>query len=204
MEIFDISDEDGQLLVSTARKIVTEFVCSKQRIKLGKDVEMKLSFDAGLFVTLNHNDELRGCIGFPLPSKIIRALPDAAIAAATEDPRFLPVKTSELDHITFEVTLLTPPKEIRVEDPICLPKKIKVGRDGLIIKQGQYSGLLLPQVPVEYRWNEKEFLDHTCEKAGLPAGCWMQKHTKVFSFEGIIFREQKPNGVIVREKLELT
>lgn len=201
MPTFSITDQDGQLLVSTARKIVTEFVNTGTRLTLGKDIESKLSFDAGIFVTLNSKNDLRGCIGFPLPQKISHALPEAAIAAATEDPRFSPVQSSELDTITFEVTVLTPPQEILVDDPLTLSKKIKVGRDGLIIKQGHHSGLLLPQVPVEYGWTEQEFLDHTCQKAGLSEKCWLQKQTRVFSFEGIIFKETKPNGPIIREEL---
>lgn len=201
MTAFSITDQDGQLLVSTARKIVTEFVSTGQRLALGKDVEAKLSFDAGIFVTLNSKKDLRGCIGFPLPKNLAQALPEAAIAAATEDPRFSPVNTSELNDITFEVTVLTPPQEIKVNDNFELPSKIKVGRNGLIIKQGHNSGLLLPQVPVEYDWDEQEFLSHTCQKAGLPSDCWTQKQTRVFSFEGIVFKEEKPNGKIIRVEL---
>lgn len=201
MTAFSITDQDGQLLVSTARKIVTEFVSTGQRLALGKDVEAKLSFDAGIFVTLNSKKDLRGCIGFPLPKNLAQALPEAAIAAATEDPRFSPVNTSELNDITFEVTVLTPPQEIKVNDNFELPSKIKVGRNGLIIKQGHNSGLLLPQVPVEYDWDEQEFLSHTCQKAGLPSDCWTQKQTRLFSFEGIVFKEEKPNGKIIRVEL---
>ena len=201
MTHYDISDEDGKFLVSTARKIVTEFLRSGHKPKLDKDVESKLSFDAGVFVTLNSNDDLRGCIGFPLPKKLSEALPEAAIAAATEDPRFSPVEQHELDGITFEVTILTPPSEIIIDDPHALLSKIKVGRDGLIIRQGYHSGLLLPQVPVEYGWNEEKFLEHTCQKAGLPSNCWKEKSTQVFSFEGIIFKEEKPNGMVIRKKL---
>jgi hypothetical protein len=201
MPAYDITDQDGQLLVSTARKIVTEFVNTGKTLRLDKDLEEKLSFDAGIFVTLNSKNDLRGCIGFPLPRKIAQALPEAAIAAATQDPRFAPVEKSELDNITFEVTILTPPSEIKVDNPEDLPNKIKVGRDGLIIKQGYHSGLLLPQVPVEYGWNEQEFLDHTCQKAGLPQKCWMEKQTRIFSFAGIIFKEESPKGKIIREEL---
>ncbi len=201
MVLHNISDKDGEILVSTARKIVTEFVRSGSRLILDKNIKAKLSFDAGIFVTLNSKNELRGCIGFPLPKKISEALLDAAIAAATEDPRFSPVEIQELDSIAFEVTILTPPVEIKIDDPSTLISKIKVGRDGLIIRQGHHSGLLLPQVPVEYGWNSQEFLDHTCQKAGLSLGCWKEKNTQVFSFEGIIFKEEKPNGTIIREKL---
>ena len=201
MPNYNITDSDGEILVSTARKIVTEFLSTGRKLTLGEDIKTKISFDAGIFVTLNKKNDLRGCIGFPLPQKLSQALPHAAIAAATEDPRFSPVERSELADITFEVTILTPPAEIKIGDPARLPSVIKVGRDGLIIKQGYRSGLLLPQVPVEYGWNEEEFLDHTCQKAGLSSGCWKEKNARVFSFEGIIFKEEKPNGKIVREKL---
>src|SRR5574338_329392 len=201
MPNYNITDSDGEILVSTARKIVTEFLSTGRKLILGEDIKTKISFDAGIFVTLNKKNDLRGCIGFPLPQKLSQALPEAAIAAATEDPRFSPVERSELADITFEVTILTPPEEIKIDDPARLPSVIKVGRDGLIIKQGYRSGLLLPQVPVEYGWSEEEFLDHTCQKAGLPSGCWKEKNARVFSFEGIIFKEEKPNGKIVREKL---
>ena len=201
MPNYNITDSDGEILVSTARKIVTEFLSTGRKLTLGEDIKTKISFDAGIFVTLNKKNDLRGCIGFPLPQKLSQALPQAAIAAATEDPRFSPVERSELADITFDVTILTPPAEIKIDDPAKLPSVIKVGRDGLIIKQGYRSGLLLPQVPVEYGWNEEEFLDHTCQKAGLSSGCWKEKNARVFSFEGIIFKEEKPNGKIVREKL---
>lgn len=201
MTIYNVSDQDGEILVKTARKIVTEFVTNGRKLELDKELRSWLSFESGLFVTLDLQDELRGCIGFPMPKKLYEALPEAAITAATQDPRFPPVKSAELDKITFEVTVLTPPVELKVDDPLQLPSRIKVGRDGLIVKQGYHSGLLLPQVPVEYGWNQEEFLDFTCQKAGLPSNCWKDKQTKVFSFEGIIFKEETPKGKIVRKEL---
>lgn len=200
MQSYKLSDEDGTTIVKAARNIVTEFVNNGRKIKLDEDTRKQLSFDCGVFVTLEKNSDLRGCVGFPLPRRLDTALPDAAIAAATNDPRFPPVTADELDRITFEVTVLTPPVELDVE-PSKLPSSIKVGRDGLIVKQGPYSGLLLPQVPVEYGWSEQEFLSHTCQKAGLPKDCWKEERTRVFSFEGIIFKEQSPNGQVVRHFL---
>lgn len=201
MKEYCITDEDGILLVQTARKIVTEYILNHRRLILDQNIQSKFSFDAGLFVTLSVSSELRGCIGFPAPRKLSRALVDAAIAAAIEDPRFSPVTKDELDKITFEVTVLTPPMEIKVNNPSEFVSRIKVGRDGLIVRQGFYSGLLLPQVPVEYGWTEEQFLNFTCEKAGLPKNCWKDEKTQIFSFEGIIFRETTPNGDIVRGKL---
>ncbi|TBR24727.1 MAG: TIGR00296 family protein [Candidatus Nitrosotenuis sp.] len=201
MKDYDLTDEDGVLLVQTARKIATEYITEHHRLELDEKLKERFSFDAGIFVTLNISSDLRGCIGFPMPRKLNNALVDAAIAAATEDPRFSPVAKGELDKITFEITVLTPPIEIKVDDPSQLASHIKVGKDGLIVRQGFYSGLLLPQVPVEYGWTEEEFLSHTCQKAGLPSNCWKDKKTTVYSFEGIIFKEETPKGKIIREKL---
>jgi len=196
-----LSDSDGVVLVKTARKAVTEFLSNGNRMKLESDLEEKFSFNSGVFVTLNNPDGLRGCIGFPMPEKkLSHAIIEGAIAAATEDPRFPSVKTNELNDIVFEVTVLTPPVEIDVSDPTEYLEKIKVGRDGLIIKHSFSSGLLLPQVPVEYGWNVEEFLQHICEKAGLARDTWKNENVKIEKFEGIIFKEETPNGVIVREE----
>jgi len=196
-----LSDSDGVVLVKTARKAVTKFLSNGNRMKLESDLEEKFSFNSGVFVTLNNPDGLRGCIGFPMPEKkLSHAIVEGAIAAATEDPRFPSVKTNELNDIVFEVTVLTPPIEIDVYDPMEYLEKIKVGRDGLIIRHSFSSGLLLPQVPVEYGWNTEEFLQHTCEKAGLARDTWKNESVKIEKFEGIIFKEETPNGEIVREK----
>ena len=197
-----LSDSDGVVLVKTARRAVTGFLSNGNRIKLEPDLEEKFSFNSGVFVTLNNPDGLRGCIGFPMPEKkLAHAIVDGAIAAATEDPRFPSVKTNELNDIVFEVTVLTPPIEIDVYDPMEYLEKIKVGRDGLIIRHSFSSGLLLPQVPVEYGWNTEEFLQHTCEKAGLARDAWKNESIKIEKFEGIIFKEETPNGAIVREEI---
>ena len=185
-----LSDSDGVFLVKTARMAVTEFLSNGKRMKLESEREKKFSFNSGVFVTLNNADGLRGCIGFPMPDKkLSHGIIDAAIAAATEDPRFSPVKTNELNDIVFEVTILTSPVEITVTDPMEYLEKIKVGRDGLIIRNSFSSGLLLPQVPVEYGWNVEEFLQHTCEKAGLEKDTWKNEKVKIEKFEGIVYKE---------------
>ena len=186
-----LSDSDGVFLIKTARMAVTEFLSDGKRTKLESEHEKKFSFNSGVFVTLNNADGLRGCIGFPMPDKkLSNGIIDAAIAAATEDPRFSPVKINELNDIVFEVTVLTPPVEITVTDPMEYFEKIKVGRDGLIIRNSFSSGLLLPQVPVEYGWNVEEFLQHTCEKAGLGRDVWKNEKVKIEKFEGIVYKEE--------------
>jgi uncharacterized protein len=197
-----LSDDDGQTLVKTARLVVTEYLKEGKKIELPKEIKSRFSYKSGVFVTLNKKENLRGCIGFPTPDKILhQSLLDAAISSSTEDPRFPPVRFEELNDITFEVTVLTPPVEIRVNNPTEYPKMIKIGRDGLVVKWEFGAGLLLPQVPVEYGWNEEEFLGHTCEKAGAPFDYWKQKSVKILKFEGIVFKETEPNGQIKRLEL---
>lgn len=198
----NLTEEDGTVLVKTARKIVEKYLATGSIPDLEKQFQEDYSFNSGIFVTLNNSLGLRGCIGYPLPDKkLFNALEGAAISAATEDPRFPPVRYEELDSITFEVTVLTPPENITVSKPEEYLSKIKVGRDGLIVRSKYRSGLLLPQVPVEYDWNEEEFLEHTCEKAGLPRDYWKKSDTEIQKFEGIVFKEEKPNGLVIREKL---
>ncbi len=197
-----LSNDDGKLLVKTARMVITKYLADYKKIDLSYEFKIRFSFNSGVFVTLNKNDNLRGCIGFPTPDrKLYQSLAEASVASATEDPRFLPVSLNEMKEIVVEVTVLTPPSIIKVTHPLEYPKMIKVGRDGLIVKWRYGSGLLLPQVPLEYGWNEEEFLNHTCEKAGAPFDCWKQRDTVVLKFEGIVFREKTPDGIV--ERLEL-
>ena len=194
----DISDLDGKELVIMARTAVTELLKNNSKISDSK-FDSKFDFKSGVFVTLNKKNSLRGCIGYPIPVKrLSNGLMDAAIAAATEDPRFPPVNPNELDDVTFEVTVLTPPIEIKVNNPQEYLSIIKVGRDGIIVENSFTSGLLLPQVAKEYDWNVEEFLCHTCEKAGLDKNAWKVNSTKISKFEGIIFKEELPHGDIVR------
>ena len=197
-----ISLENGYHLVKTARMIVADFLINGKKTVAEKKFQEDFSFKAGVFVTLNNQEGLRGCIGYPLPEKKLSdALYDAAIAAATEDPRFSPLRSEELDFVTFEITILSPPVKIEVKKPEEFLSKIKVGKDGLIVKYRYNSGLLLPQVPIEYGWNEKEFLEHTCEKAGLPKDYWTKDGIEIKKFEGIVFKEKSPNGEVIQEKL---
>ena len=195
----EFSDSDGEELIKMARNAVTEFLRNDSKID-DETFDSKFGFSSGVFVTLNKQDALRGCIGYPLPvKKLSEGLVDAAISAATRDTRFSPVTADELDKIVFEVTVLTPPIEIKVKQPSEYLTEIKVGRDGLIVENAFTSGLLLPQVPIEYNWNVEEFLEHTCQKAGLEKNAWKEMTTKISKFEGVIFKEETPNGKIIRE-----
>ena len=193
------SDSDGKELVRMARKAVNEFLKNETKVS-DSEFNSKFDFGSGVFVTLNKENELRGCIGYPVPvKKLYDGLVDAAISAAISDPRFPSVTSDELNKITFEVTVLTLPEEIKVNETSEYLSQIKVGKDGLIAENAFTSGLLLPQVPTEYGWNEEEFLENTCQKAGLDKDAWKKKSTKISKFQGVIFKEESPNGKIVRK-----
>ena len=203
---FQLSDKEGKTLVELARKAVEEYLKTKKRIKAPENTSEKLRQPCGVFVTINaiKNGEkhLRGCIGLPYPTTpLIQAVIESAISSATEDPRFRPLSLDELDHVVFEVSVLTPPQEVEVKKSNEYPSKIRVGEDGLIIHRGMFKGLLLPQVPVEWEWDAEEFLCQCCVKAGLPPDNWVLDGTRIYKFQAIIFEEEAPKGEVKRKAL---
>jgi AmmeMemoRadiSam system protein A len=138
----------------------------------------------GVFVTLKRDGLLRGCIGWVAPrGPLADGVREMALAAA-EDPRLEPVQASELPSIRIEISALTPPRRVRS------PEEVRVGEHGLIIRRGADSGLLLPQVAVEHRWDRGTFLRQTCRKAGLPQDAWEQAGTEISIFEAEVFGEE--------------
>lgn len=155
----------------------------------------------GVFVTLKRHPsgELRGCIGYPLPYlPLADAIARSAMAAATDDPRFVPVPRRELDRLTVEVSVLTVPVPLAAATPEAMVAEVKIGRDGLIVDGRGTSGLLLPQVGPEQGWTSEELLDGTCEKAGLPADAWHDPEVRVRRFQAEIFAETSPAGPVER------
>lgn len=203
MVSFEISIREGIFLIDLAKKAILNKLSSDKIIEAPKNTPLILFRNTGVFVTLyvldNGNKKLRGCIGYPYPiKKLVEALIDSAINAAFNDPRFLPVASDEFKNLIFEVSVLTPPKLIIVKNPIEYPNKIKIGEDGLIIERGSFRGLLLPQVPLEWGWNEEEFLSQCCIKAGLSSDNWKYEGINIYNFQALIFKEENPNGEIKR------
>jgi uncharacterized protein len=195
------TDQDGELAVKIARAIIEKKLGKKQDIPEGT---RQFQSDSGVFVTLNTypSKQLRGCIGYPEPVMALgKAIKDVAVSAATRDPRFPPVTLDEMDSIVIDVTLLTPPEDIDYQDEEDLIRKVKIGRDGLIAKRSYHSGLLLPQVPMEYNWSVEEFLSHTCMKAGLHPEEWRRGDVKFQRFQGRVFGEESPRGPIKEQPM---
>ena len=203
---FRLSLDEGKILVELARNAVKEYLKTGNHIALSQNAPKKLFEQCGVFVTINKlkngKKELRGCIGYPYPTiALAEAVVESAIAAATQDPRFYPISLNELSDVVFELSVLTPPDKIEVKKTYEYKTKIKVGEDGLIVEKGVYKGLLLPQVPLEWDWNEEEFLCQCCIKAGLPPDSWLTEGTKIYKFQAIIFEEERPTGKIKQSNL---
>ena len=201
-----LSLEEGESLVRLARRAISNYLEKKQVIEVPRETTQKLLAKSGVFVTLNSIKpvhELRGCIGLPYPEEpLVDATVKAAIWAATQDPRFEPVSMDELrDSVAVEVTVLTPPQTLIVSDRKRLPEMIVVGRHGLIIEGHGTSGLLLPQVASEWKWDASEFLIQCSLKAGLPPDSWLLNDVNVKVFEGEIFGEVEPDGRIRRKTI---
>ena len=198
-----ISNMEGEQLVKFARKAVQKYL--GESVDIDIDSLEKFSQKTGIFVTLTSvrsKEQLRGCIGFPLSEKkLYQSVIEAAIAAATQDPRFTPVKKEELASIIFEVSILTPPEEIRVQNLNEYPSHIKLGRDGLLLKWKYGTGLLLPQVSIELKWDIYEYLANLCFKSGAPPYVWFMPESKLYRFQAIIYKESVPNGVVIRVEL---
>ncbi|MBD3313462.1 TIGR00296 family protein [Candidatus Woesearchaeota archaeon] len=191
--------KQGRKLVKLARNSI-ETAFTKDKIDL--DDYDNFSEKQGVFVTLNKDSQLRGCIGFTEPIyELKRAIVEAARSAAFSDPRFPSLERDELDSITVEISVLTVPELIEVDDPEEYKDRIIIGSDGLVIKGSLGSGLLLPQVPVEWGWDEEEFLRNICMKAGLPDDAWKDSSTRLYKFQAQIFAEREPQGEIIEKEL---
>ena len=205
-DIFSL--EEGKELIEFARENIEHYLKNGKRIPPPDKIKNLFSKNYGAFVTLNKTNvsgnPLRGCIGFIEPIfPLYDVIHKVSISSAVEDPRFPPVTLNEMKEIVIELSILTPPKLIQVNEPQEYVNKIVIGRDGLIAERGGRRGLLLPQVPVDHgrNWDVETFLSHTCNKAWLPEDSWKDKETKIYSFQAILFEELEPRGEVIRKYL---
>lgn len=178
---FDLSREAKRYLIKAARESI-KAVLYEQNADIPKAPE-ELNFSSGCFVTLHLRNRLRGCIGnFRDDQSITENVKQMAIQAAFADPRFGPVSKDEFAMCDIEISVLSPMEETDA-------KNVKTGRDGLYIVRGHNRGVLLPQVAVEYGWNETQFLEQTCVKAGLDTQAYKDNNTKIYSFQALVFSD---------------
>lgn len=178
----DLTPEEKKELLSLARLAIENYLATG-KIPAYQPTSPRLETKAGAFVTLKQQHQLRGCIGFAEPLfPLWETVAQAAVLAATEDPRFPPLRKAELQSLRIEISVLGPLQ------PVSDVSEIKVGRHGLVIREGQRSGLLLPQVATELGWDRQTFLREVCRKAGLPDNAWRNSRG-LFKFEAIVFQE---------------
>ena len=176
-----LSPEEKKTLCELARATICARAMGEALPDVCADTEASRR-KAGAFVSLHRRGMLRGCIGYiEAIAPLAQAVQEMALSAAFQDPRFEPLAVAELDDLDIEISVLTPFEKI--SDPEC----IKVGRHGLMIRQGIHSGLLLPQVPVQFGWDSTMFLRQTCQKAGLGPDAWQDPDAELYIFEADIF-----------------
>jgi len=179
----DLLDKNQQkFLLGLARQAIEHHLKSEEPTKVSVEDEL-LKEKRGAFVTLKVNDQLRGCIGYPLPCKpLYETIIDVAVSAATQDFRFQTLTLDELNETKIEISVLSLPRAIKDVN------EIKLGKHGIIISKGPNKGLLLPQVPAEYSWDLETYLRHSCLKAGLDEEEW-KKDALIEVFEAQVFSE---------------
>ncbi|HZY10961.1 MAG TPA: AmmeMemoRadiSam system protein A [Bacteroidota bacterium] len=180
--MFSVSEK--RVLLQLARSAL-ESAVNKVPIKKQMNPSPNLLKPSGAFVTIRKGNTLRGCIGYLEPIKsLIDTIQEVTMKAALEDFRFLPVTSEELDEIEIEVSVISP--MTLISD--C--NDISIGEHGLMVEHGNYRGLLLPQVAIEFGWDKDTFLSHTLRKAGIPENLWNSPKLKIFTFTAEIFSEQ--------------
>ena len=176
-----LTAEEKRALLELARKTI-EAKCRGEKAPAPEAKSPTLSELRGAFVTLHKAGRLRGCIGqIQARQPLVKTVADMAVAAAFDDPRFPSLRAEELKEIDIEISVLTPLR--RITDV----REIQVGTHGIYMRKGGYSGLLLPQVATEWKWDRTAFLEHTCEKAHLPKDAWKDKETEIYIFSADVF-----------------
>lgn len=181
-----LSDSEKSILLMQARSAIRSLFQNENPLRIDLKVYPNLLINAGVFVTLSINKNLRGCIGYITSQKpLIETVVEVAKLSATKDPRFYPLKPDEFEKILIEISVLSPPQQINDY------KEIVLGKHGLILHHGHKHGLLLPQVATEHKMNLDQFLDAICNKAGLPEDLWKNEKLDLSSFTADVFSEKK-------------
>jgi len=177
----EFSPEERSLLLKLAHEAIASALENRE-ISLNPPTP-HLAEPRGAFTTLYAQGNLRGCVGYILPTaSLYRTVANTARGAAFEDTRFWPVVAEELPDLEVSLSVLSLPQPIQ-------PEQIEIGRHGLLVSQAGHRGLLLPQVPGEHGWDRLAFLEQTCKKAGLPLNAW-EHGARIEAFTAEIFDDR--------------
>lgn len=183
---FGLTDKEKGELLGIARSALDQYLRNRRVPEIDASIfSENIRTKTGAFVTLNKNDQLRGCIGrFDASEPLYKVVQQMAVAAATEDPRFGPVESAELNKLEIEISVLTPLRRIHSID------EIEMGKHGIYLRRGMKSGTFLPQVATDTHWTKEEFLGHCAQdKAGLGWNGW--KDAEIYVYEAIVFSEKE-------------
>ena len=183
----ELNDHEKQVLLSIARQAILHGVRTGEDLVEPRE-EKALNQRNGCFVTIKQQSQLRGCIGnFQSELPLFKEVAMMAHASATKDPRFYPMKETDLEDFELEISVLSPLHKIEnIEE-------IEVGKHGIYIEKSLYRGVLLPQVATEHGWDRDTFLKQTCIKAGLPTNAWEAEDADIYIFSAQIFGEGGQN-----------
>ncbi len=185
-QLFSFTDRDKKDMLNIAHQTIKYYVKDKKYPKFEKSLfSDNLSQHLGAFVTLYKDGKLRGCIGrFTTDIPLCNVIRDMAVSSATEDTRFKPVTSDEVNNLKIEISVLSAMKKIKSID------EIELGKHGIYIKKGLMSGTFLPQVATETKWTKEELLSHCAkDKAGMGWDEWKDKDTEIYIFEAFVFGE---------------
>ncbi|MFO7928439.1 MAG: AmmeMemoRadiSam system protein A [Candidatus Humimicrobiaceae bacterium] len=184
MEQFKLNNDQKKMLLQIAKETLMNIVYGRKPPEFDIDDHI-LNTKCGAFVTLHMNGSLRGCIGnITAETPLWKTVRKMAVEAALHDPRFPPVSPPELNEIDIEISVLSPLKKIENIS------EIEVGKHGILIKKGYQQGLLLPQVATEYNWNRTQFLENTCQKAGMDKNCYENGDCEIYIYSATVFGEK--------------
>ncbi len=178
-----LSAEEKRELLAVAREAIASAL-KGEPYTLPSPATEGLAQPAGAFVTLRLDHELRGCIGYVESEKpVVQVVAEVAVKAAFDDPRFAPLTPEEFEHVSIEVSVLSPLRRIHSVE------EIEVGVHGIVVVLGLRRGLLLPQVAVEYHLDRETFLEAALRKAGLPPSYRYAPDLELYVFEAEIVTE---------------
>lgn len=178
-----LSEREQQILLDLAHQSILAAVAQDRAPRVELDsLPDRLQQPGASFVTLTRSGLLRGCIGtlkheFPLAQDVVLR----AGAAATDDPRFPPLQSDEIEDTEIEISVLTTPVPLVYNAPDEIPNLLVPGQDGVTIVYGLKRATFLPQV-----WEKVEgpehFLTMLCQKAQLPSEAWKRGELEISTY----------------------